>query len=266
MKRTSADGIVVQRAPFGERHLVCRLLGRNGRRFAAVFHGGAGGPRRPSVLDLGALVRVELAPGGRRPGGLRRALEWDAVWRHEGIRRSHRAFALLCFYAEVVGRTAVEEDAWAPREPASPGQDGAFRALGHAVLRLDRRAAGNGPAGFFEPALFLAKLLIAEGVFPETRRCIATGAPLAGGRGARLLVGRGGFARADALPAGAAPPGPPEAHEGLLRFLGRAAGERHAEMEDDGAVDRACLALLLDYALDHLHLERRSLRTLGAVS
>ena len=263
--RRKIEGLILSKIPFQERHMVCSLLGRNGRKISVLFYGGQGGgpKKKSSNLDLGTMVWVELSPS-RSTERLHRAREWDTLWRHEKIREHYPTFSHLCFYLEVMAKLSPEDDLFG-EEAQVEGHRGLFRVASNGVYLLEKNMNQRTRNLFFESSLFLGKLLIAEGLFPEVGRCILTGEKLDDSQGFFLLNDLGGMALGHALGAGHDSPYPLAVHQSLGPFLQEVARRPYHHVGPRASVNRASFELLLDYCLYQFHLARGDLRTYGAL-
>ena len=111
--QTKVQGLLLNKRPFQENHLLCQILLRSGRKIMTVFYGGRGGGKKnsPSLIELGYMMDVELAKT-KRNSDLYRAKEWMNTWVHQEVRKNYRAYLYLCFFLEVIERVAPEEDLW----------------------------------------------------------------------------------------------------------------------------------------------------------
>ena len=258
----TTEGLILDKTPFQDRHLICRLLMRSGQKISVMFYGGRGGGKKklPSVLDLGVMVRLHPVVG-RTTGSLYKSRQWSVLWRHEGIRQCYRSFGLLCFYLEVAAKMALEGD-WRREDGPRPYGQRLFSATGNALKLLEENSRRKNRSPYFESSLFLAKVLIAEGVFPEVSRCMATGGALPLDAAARLVNELGGFVGGGCPEGGRPSPFAPDVHAKLRRFLALAARIKYADVCEDPSIDRLCFRLLLDYGLYQFHLEEGDFRTL----
>ena len=256
------EGLVLQKTPFQERHLICHLLGRNGQKFSVLFYGGRGGgpKKKASVLDLGAMLKMELHYG-RRTHHLHKAQEWSLLWRHKNIRTSHKAFSLMCFYLEMTAKMAPEDNLF-EQGKGEGGHTGLFTVLGNALFLLEKTCRKENHNIFFSLLLFLSKLLIAEGLFPEIHRCIITGERINSGEQCYLLNDYGGFAKVHALNKKDLSPHGLEIHGRLRIFLIKTARTKYLDMVEEVSIDRPCFDLLLDYGLYQFHFEKNNLKSL----
>ena len=262
MEPMTTEGLILDKVPFQDRHLICRLLVRSGEKISVMFYGGRGGGKKkgPCVLDLGTMVRVYPVVG-RATGGLYKSRQWSVLWRHEGIRDCYRSFGLLCFYLEVAAKMALEGEGSGGGGSGSYGRR-LFLATGNALRLLEENSRRRDRRPYFESSLFLAKVLIAEGVFPEVFRCVATGDELPLDGAARLVNGLGGFVGADRPEGGGPSPFALDIHAKLRAFLALAARTKYADVAEDPAIDAGCFRLLLDYGLYQFQLEEGDFRTL----
>lgn len=59
---TKIEGILLSKLPYKDRHLICHMLLRSGKKVGVIFYGGAGGGKKmkSTNLELGHMIKVEL--------------------------------------------------------------------------------------------------------------------------------------------------------------------------------------------------------------
>ena len=167
--KTGIEGLLLYKTPYQDRHLIGQLLLRSGRLASVLFYGGQGGGKRkkPSLLELGSLLSVELTPS-RSTVELYRAKEWKPCWIHDSVRYHHRAFCLMCFYLEIIRKIAPLEDLSDENLQLDCSHSGLFRVLSNALFYLKGSPLLNSGQ---ELLIFLGKLLIDQGLFPQLQHC-----------------------------------------------------------------------------------------------
>lgn len=170
---TKVEGILLSKLPHGERNLVVKLLLRSGKVISAMFYGGRGGgeKKKSSVLELGSMLKVELARS-KSNSDLQSAKEWQPIWMANKVRDNHVAFYALCFIVQVAAKIAVEEDLHDESHQFDNHSQGVFRAVSNALVHLEDSVAKDDFHARGEIALYLGKLLIELGVFPELKACM----------------------------------------------------------------------------------------------
>ena len=249
------EGLVLNKFPYGERHLICHLLLRSGSKISTLFLGGRGGGKKlkPGVLELGYLIKVELRQT-RSTVALSVAKEWSPQWAHQNIRRSYQAFQLMCFYLELVAKIATEEDLFLPFVELN-GNEKTFAALANGVFYLDQKASSNRLCLSFEASLFLSKLLIALGVFPTLRACIFCGNGLSADSVVAFISEQGGFACIKCCPHR-------HSSEGVLwQFLTQIGESSYKELSATGKMGAFRPKLLLSYFCYQFHLDKGRMKT-----
>ena len=253
----SVEGLVLRKYPYGERHLVCHLLLRNGSKVSILFMGGRGGGKKlkPGVLELGYLIKVELRRS-RSTASLAVAGEWTPGWVHQNIRFHYRAFEMMCFFLELVGKIAVEEDLHAPAASGG-GHEKTFGTLANGLFYLEEKAATKCLTPAYEASLFVSKLLMAQGVFPVLRECVFCGVPLGPESAVTFISEQGGFACTGCGPR----------HQGeegdLWRFLHRMGHSSYKELSREERGESLRPGLLLSYFCCQFHLDAGRLKTGG---
>ncbi len=107
------EGIIIQKTPYKERDLICKLLLRDGTLATLYFYGGKGGGKKNkgTILEIGFMVKVLLAPRRKKlDRNIQIAQEWDLLWEAKHIRQNYRAFYLMTFFCEFLQKIAPEKD------------------------------------------------------------------------------------------------------------------------------------------------------------
>ena len=247
--------MILARFPYGERHLVCHLLLRSGNKISVLFMGGRGGGKKvkPGILELGYLVKVELRRI-RSTAALAVAKEWSLQWVHQNIRFHYKAFHLLCFFLELTGKIATEEDVNLPKEKF-PDNQKTFGTLANGLFYLEQKASSKKFSPYFEASIFISKLLIAQGVFPSLSSCILCGTGLNAGKVVAFVPEQGGFACKGCCSPGEAGEG------GLWQFLTRIGGTSYKGLFVEEEREFSHPHLLLSYFCYQFHLDTRRLKT-----
>jgi len=197
---TKVEGIILSKTPFKDRHLICRLLLRNGEKISAIFYGGQGGgtKKKSSFIELGHLVKLELTRA-KATASIFSVKEWTLSWHHNEIRKNHKAFYLLCFFLEVSDKVVVEANLYDDLYDESPNLESMFKVLSNAIFYLEKRVMISKDDFSVDLFLFLAKTLIEQGVFPERNHCVLSGHDLVDVSEMSLLNEQGGFADSSCL-------------------------------------------------------------------
>ena len=166
--------------PYQDHHLIGNLLLRNGRLASLLFYGGRGGGKKGKCtpLEIGTMLVVELSIS-RKTVELYKALEWSSLWAPQKMRHDYKAFTLMGLYLEVVRKISLPENLSENFGPASRNispqcrgaHEGLFSVLSNALFHLERALLSGRADTSFELCLFLGKLLIEQGIFPERRYC-----------------------------------------------------------------------------------------------
>ena len=110
---TKIEGLILSKTPYGDRHLICRLLLRNGRKISAIFYGGQGGGKnqKGSLIEAGYMLKLELKRGsGKSEESVYSVKEFSPIWQHKKIRENFNAYYLLCFFVEITEKISQRED------------------------------------------------------------------------------------------------------------------------------------------------------------
>ncbi len=188
------EGILLNKIPFKDRHLIGRLLLRNGTILSILFFGGRGGgaKKKTSLLEVGHLLQVQLA---RAKSGtqLIAAKEWVLKWQHQSIRYHYKSFNLMALYSELIGRLAVETSALDLSEKDATQGEGLFILLSNALFYLEKDSSDKKTNLKRHLNYFLGKLLFHLGIYPERTQCALCGLPLGFENDIALSFTHGGF-------------------------------------------------------------------------
>ncbi len=189
------DGIIISKVPYDDRHLICHLLLRSGKKVSVVFYGGRGGgeKQKSSILELGYLIEVELRES-RSTKDLYQAKEWKVNWHHEEIRKDFKAFSLLCFYLEVLNKLAPVDNLHDEHWSHNLEMVGLFRVLSNALTYQEKSLKEKKFFPLSQVIIFLTKLLLEQGLFPERENCCLCGEELVKFNDMHLFPEEGGFA------------------------------------------------------------------------
>lgn len=194
------EGILLNKVPHADRHVIAQLLLRNGKRCSVMFFGGQGGGKKFKVsgLEYGNLIKAQVA-SQKNIVEIASCQEWQVAWGHEHVRHHHQAFNFLCFTLELVRSLSPEDQLGDLYRDSDQTAQGLFRVLSNALFRVDRLVKEEKFHLYSEWVIFLAKLLIDQGLFPERETCVLSGEPLKPGQRLSLVSSMGGFARVELL-------------------------------------------------------------------
>lgn len=177
--QTKVEGIVLNKTVFKERDLIVHLLQRNGKKISILFFGGRGGgaKSKPSLLELGYMLKVELKKSRMRDEGMYVAEEWSVSWQHNKVRYDFKAFSILAFYLELINKVALNDNLHED-EGIAEEQLGLFRVLSNALFYLEKSLEENAFIPMTHLSLFLCKLTFDLGIAPSLEECTFCGAEL----------------------------------------------------------------------------------------
>ncbi|MBF0206822.1 MAG: hypothetical protein HQK53_08010 [Oligoflexia bacterium] len=182
------EGILLTKVLYRERDLIVNLLLRSGRKIGVILYGvrssnakknrGFAGVVGVASVELGQMLKLEARKSkSRGSDGLFSANEWSVLWNHRYLRGNYRAFFLLCFYLEVLTKSAVEEEIWPYDGHRSSGQrqdEMLFAVASNAIFYLER-CLRQEPSLERHKEIFLAKILYALGIAPNLKKCVFCG-------------------------------------------------------------------------------------------
>ena len=255
--QTKLDGLILSKTPYQERHLVGKLLLRSGKRISVMFYGGQGGGRKMKVsgLELGHLIKLELAKG-KSTQEMYSCKEWSVGWAHEHIRSHHKAFWVMCFFLELVQLLGPEDGLHDAHRESDESGRGLYTVLSNALAHLDKVLEAQSFDHFSEMVLFLGKILIEQGIFPERTHCALSGEEIQTGEGLVLFSERGAFAKSSY--AGSDQVSGAE----LWHLLGISANQKYHQVEGLQVSGVEVVHALLDYLCYQLQFQKKQFKSL----
>ena len=194
---TKIEGILISKMAYQDRHIIGKILLRNGQVLNCLFYGGKGGGRykKGTVLELGNMLQIELQVSGRgNNSGLHRAKEWKRMWSHLKIRGEYRAFYLMCLYFELILKLSPEASLNGDYDLHNEEHEGLFRILSNALVYLDNNIPGKDIDTINQFGVFLGKILIVLGIYPRIDNCVLSGISLDQVESMILMPEHGGMA------------------------------------------------------------------------
>lgn len=190
--KTTQEGLLIHKWPHQERHLIGTILLRSGQKLPVLFYGGQGGGKRQKGvnLEMGFMLRLEVSKN-QKSGSHISCSDWSCLWEHQKIQHNHKAFYLLSFYCELIKFLAPE--AAMDLESHDCQSEGIFRTLSNAIFHLEQALVHERFSKENELLVFLSKLAIQEGVFPNPRNCLYCGVDLLDKDNVHLSFEEGGF-------------------------------------------------------------------------
>lgn len=164
------EGLVIYKADYKERDLICSLLLRNGKIQSFYFYGGRGGGKKAkgSFLELGHMIKVTTKPGSnKKVSEIQIASEYNLIWDSSEIRKNHFAFYFICFVFDVTLKITVKEDI----ENQSNEFVGIFKVISNLLFYLDKDLKEKKFDLKSYIFTFLSKLLQELGTLPNLNTC-----------------------------------------------------------------------------------------------
>ncbi len=256
---TKVEGILLSKHPYGERNLIVKLLLRSGKLITVMFYGGRGGgeKKKASVLELGTMLKVELSRS-KTTSDFQSAKEWQPIWMANKVRDNHLAFYALCFIVQVAAKVAVEEDLHDESQSFDQHSHGIFRAVSNALVHLESSVAANEFIPRGEVALYLGKLLVELGVFPDLKSCIVCGHALSDFKLMSLSSQHGGFTCSNCAPVDLLP-------ADLWQLMNEVALKKSPEIKPSDSLERIALERLWQYFCFQCHLDPKDFKTLSMI-
>ncbi|MAF79383.1 MAG: hypothetical protein CME60_14595 [Halobacteriovoraceae bacterium] len=265
--QTKIEGILIRKIPYQDRHIIGTLLLRSGRKVSVLFYGGQGGGKKlkSSTLELGHMLRVELGRS-KSTSDLYRAKEWSPIWIHEKIRFDYKAFCTMCLMLEIIDHMSTDDDLHDDLTSSEDSMIGLFRVLSNGLVHLEARVSAKSFDRYSELIIYLGKLLIEQGVFPERSSCVFCDQELKNASLIYLVTDHGGFGCSecvghleDALLSSAQ-----EGRE-LWEILGVVANEKYQNLVELKLEHTEITKTLLAYFFYQFHMEPKQLKGLSSV-
>ncbi|WP_164848325.1 DNA repair protein RecO [Halobacteriovorax sp. HLS] len=264
--QTKVEGIVLSKTPFQDRHLVCRLLLRNGEKISAIFYGGQGGgsKKKSSFLEVGHLIKVEITRA-KTTAQIFSIKEWSLSWNHNQIRKNHKAFYMLCFFLELADKLVVEADLFNGQYDEGVNEENIFKVLSNGIFYLEKNASTKDEF-YTDLFVYISKILIQEGIFPERNHCVLSGEELISIERMSLLDEQGGFADSSCVNQESLDVRiNPESTRELWNILCVVALTKYGEMEKVGEVPKSFAVRLIDYLFYQISVEKNEFKSMSLV-
>ena len=264
---TKIEGLILKKSPYQERHLICHLLLRSGKKVSVIFYGGKGGGKnkKSSILEIGHMIKLELRRT-KSTSELYNAKEWDGLWIHNNIRSNHKAFYLLCLYLEIILKLSLFENLHDEHASHDESTKGLFRVLSNAIFFLEKKIGDQSLDTHFQLVVFLTKLLSEQGLFPDREKCVLSDMSLNDLSELVLTPEHGGFADASLVnhedkrsQIGGA------AGKELWFLLGHIMGMKYQEIRDFSIQNKQISRILFQYFCFQFHFEETNFKSVSMV-
>jgi recombinational DNA repair protein (RecF pathway) len=263
--QTKVEGIILSKTPYQDRHLICRLLLRNGEKISGIFYGGQGGgkKKKSSQLEVGYLIKMEITRA-KANSQIFSIKEWSLLWHHNEIRINHKAFYVLCFFLELSEKLVVDADLFEGNYDKEVDSESIFKVLSNAIFYLEKRVLVKKTDFTVDVFVFLSKLLIQEGIFPERNHCVLSGENLKEVMDLVLLDEQGGFADSTCVNQDMLDPrlSTIQASE-LWHLLCRVAQSKYTQINEFENISQIYSSRLIDYLFYQVNFEKREFKTIG---
>lgn len=167
----NVEGILIHKTPYKERDLICKILLRSGKVLTVYFYGGRGGGKKSkgSILEVGFMLKINLAPRRKKiESEIHVAKEHQLIWKSDKIREDFKAFYLMCFYLELIGKVTISSDL----EDETNEFHTLFSVLSNSLYYLDHSLIQKHFELEGHLFIFLSKIMHALGVHPDIDACL----------------------------------------------------------------------------------------------
>ncbi|WP_034719524.1 hypothetical protein [Bacteriovorax sp. DB6_IX] len=140
---SQVEGILINKIPYQDKHLIGHLLLRNGMKLTVMFFGGQGGGKKSksSILQIGYLFKVTLSQSRKSSFEMLNAKEYSEKWFHKSLALHPKAFYLLCFFCEFVEKFSPRVSEYDDLDLDDTLHGGLFRILSNGIFQLERAVA-----------------------------------------------------------------------------------------------------------------------------
>lgn len=260
---TKIEGLLIHKTPYQERHIIGKILLRNGKKVSVVFYGGQGGgtKKKSSVLQLGYMLQIELRKTTKETD-LYSAKEWRTIWAHEHIAPTdYKVFYLMCLYLELASKVATEAKLEDPHDEGDLSSEGIFRVLSNGLFQMEKCQIRDGRINSsIHFITYLGKLLLELGVLPDISVCVLCYKDFQRGQYSGLVPNSGGFACSDCV--GSEVRSIPDANV-LRELLKDILSSKYDEIFKASVcdIDRGLLSLLFNYFLFQFHFNKEDFKS-----
>jgi len=256
---TKLEGLLVSKIPFEERHIIGNILLRSGKLVSIVFYGGRGGGKnqKPSSLEIGYMYSIELREY-KAHAEIYHAKEWTVLWQHLEIRKNFQAFYLLCFYSEVILKISPHAHLQDHHHEYKE-MEGIFTTISNSIFMLEKKASTSEFYLHSHLVIFLIKLFLYMGIYPERENCTLCGADLKQFNDMFLISEEGGFACPPCLSARKTS-GVQSGRE-LWEIMGHISHKKFQELLDFKLEHKSISKLLFHYFCFQFHLEEKDFKS-----
>jgi len=257
------EGLVISKRPYQERHLLCHLLLRSGKKISVIFLGGRGGGKnqKGSNVELGNMLSLLLVRSSGQVE-LHKAKEWTVTWSPLFIRDNHEAFYLTCFIFEVVSLISVQDNLHDSNNDFDDTHIGLFRLVSNALFRLNSKIESKSFVVHEERSLFLAKLLIETGLYPQMSECANCGQPLSSHKSVQLSPSHGGFSCQQCIQLETGEREISEQGLQIWNLLKQVANEKYGDIKIQNTLNNEGARALLNYFCFQCQVDLKSIKTL----
>lgn len=256
------EGIVLSKLLYRDRDMICHLLLRNGKEVSILFYGGKGGGKhmKPSLLELGYMLQVELK--NTKPHlGMYVANEWNILWQYRTIRNDYRAFYLLCFYLELLGKISVSDNLHDEHRDYDKNSEGIFRSASNALFYLEEAISKQELLYQGQLFLFLSRLIFEMGVLPLNTTCLFCGRSLVDFNVLDFVFDQGGFSCLECVGEIEDLCGHENTAKMTWRLLMESSRVSYRDYAKINVADKSVNILLFDYLCYQFNLKRTDFKT-----
>ncbi len=257
------DGIILSKTPYQDRHLLSRVLLKNGKKISVNFLGGQGGGKKmkSSLIQLGHGVRFSLTGKIKEGEQLNLCKEYKGLWEPKSIRDHYRAFYLMCFFLELIDKISLQDDLRSRGKfgHVDIGDEGLYNVLSNAIFYLDDALINN---RFDQKIflLFLCKVVFQLGLTPNLDREHFSDIPLSQLSEFHLSFENGGF-----VDSSDAPIHEKNNHKDVWKIMRSSWDLKFKNYSELETVEGTVIEVILNYLLYHLGSSKNDFKTLSMI-
>lgn len=170
------EGLVIHKAVYKERDLICKILTRSGTVASVYFYGGRGGGRfsKGTILELGFMLKINLQLNRKKNDpDILIAKDWDLIWNSDTIRNNVKAFYFSHFIFELISKVAQKHS-----KDSINNDEGLFKITSNSLFFLDDALKRETYIPTRHIGMFLIKAALELGVIPDLESCLYCFEPL----------------------------------------------------------------------------------------
>ncbi|EQC44709.1 DNA repair protein RecO C-terminal domain-containing protein [Bacteriovorax sp. Seq25_V] len=242
------EGVLINKFPYQDKHIVGHLLLRNGLKVSVMFYGGQGGGKnqKGSILQLGYMFKITTSKV-KQHFEMLSAKEYNEKWCHANLAGNPLSFYMLCFFCEFIDKFSPQAGSKDDLDLDHEHHGGLFRLLSNAIFFLEKRCKEDKFDQSEALLTFLSKAMVEMGIFPRSEACCVSGEPITGNEEIYLISDNGGFAFSQFLTDEDQRRGDGRVGQALRRNIIKIAHHKYGEVLDLEFASKHMCRILFEY-------------------